>query len=197
MKYETDMDDLINSVEKKLLEFDKESVIRDRLLKDKIENDNYCVNVKKFKPDFERLIFNDVKQLSNSFTVPLLEKNILLKIETHIRKSGKIFGPDLPIYTILSITDKSISRSSLWERTYFLLIKGNHEECTIELYDCNQDLGYVSASINKNVWGSPIKQFKIDEFRFALLKPNIEKWLKKNVDRIQKSESFKKKNKIV
>lgn len=196
------MDDLINSLEKKLLEFDKVNFERDLTRREKKKKEHlkyeiFWIKFKKFKPDFERLIFNDVKQLSNSFAVPLLEKNILLKIETHIRKSGKIFGPDLPIYTILSITDKSISRSSLWERTYFLLIKGNHEEGTIELYDCNQDLGYVSDFIKKNAWGSPVIQFKIDEFKFALLKPHIEKWLKKNVNRIQKSESFKKKNEIV
>jgi|GEM_PF-1671442 len=196
------MDDLINSLEKKILEFDEVNFERDLTRREKKKKEHlkyeiFWIKLKKFKPDFERLIFNDVKKLSDNFTVPLLEKNILLKIETHIRKRGRIFGPDLPIYTILSITDKSISRSSRWERTYFLLIKGNHEEGTIELYDCNQDLGYVSDFIKKNAWGSPIKQFKIDEFKFALLKPHIEKWLKKNVDRIQKSESFKKKNEIV
>ncbi|MCS3556191.1 hypothetical protein EDF66_103113 [Sphingobacterium sp. JUb20] len=40
--------------------------------------------------------------------------------------------------------------------------------------------------------GSPIKQFKIDEFKFALLKPHMEKWLKKNADRILNSTYYKK-----
>ena len=195
------MEDLIKSLEKKLLEFDKVSIERDLTRREKKEKENlkyeiFWAKFKKFKADFERLIFNDAKELSDNFTISLLGKNILLKIETHKTRTTRYFGPDLPIYMILSITDKSINRPVRWERSPFLLIKGNHEKDIIELYDCNQDLGYVSDYIHKNVWGSPIEPFKIDEFKFALLKPHIEKWLKKNVDRIHNSESYKKKYKI-
>ncbi|MCS3556192.1 MULTISPECIES: hypothetical protein [unclassified Sphingobacterium] len=151
------MNDLIISLEKKLLEFDKESIERDltkreKRVKELLKYDIYWAKFKKFKSDFERLIFTDVQELANSLKTPLLEKNILLKIETHKTRTTRYFGPDLPIYMILSISDKSITRPSRWERAHFLLIKGNHEKDTIELYDCNQDLEYVSDFIKKNVW---------------------------------------------
>jgi len=196
------MDDLIKSLEKKLLEFDKESIKRKLTAKEKkqkeyLKYEIYWAKFKKFKADFERLILTDVEKLANSLKAPLLEKNIVLRTETHITRTTRYFRPDLPFYMIISISNKSNSLINRWEKSPFLLIKGNHEEGTIELYDCNQDLEYVSDYVKKNVWGSPLKQLKIDEFKFIPLKPHIEKWLKKNVDRIQKSESFNKKNKIV
>ncbi|MCS3556594.1 MULTISPECIES: hypothetical protein [unclassified Sphingobacterium] len=196
------MEDLIKSLEKKLLEFDKESIERDLTRREKKEKENlkyeiYWAKFKKFKANFERLILTDVEKLANSLKAPLLEKNIVLRTESHIKNSTRFFEPDFPFYMIISISDKSNSLINRWEKSPFLLIKGNHEEGTIELYDCNQDLEYVSDYVKKNIWGSPLKQLKIDEFKFTPFKPHIEKWLKKNVDRIQKSESFNKKNKIV
>lgn len=195
------MIDLINSLEKKLLEFDKESIERDLTRREKKERENikyeiFWAKFKKFKADFERLIFNDFKELTNSLKAPLLEKNILLKIETHKTRTTRYFGPDFPIYMILSITHKSFSLVSRWESSPFLLIKGNHENHTIELYDCNQDQADVSSIIKKNVWVSPIEHFKIDEYKFSLLEPLIETWLNRNLDRILNSESYKKKYKI-
>jgi len=195
------MDGLINSLEKKLLEFDKESIERDLTRREKKEKENlkyeiFWAKFKKFKADFERLIFNDVKELANSLKVPLLEKNIVLKTETHITRTTRYFRPDLSFYMIISISDKSFSLDNRWEKSPFLLIKGNHENDTIELFDVNQDLAYVSNFIKKNIWENPIERVKINEYKFALLKPHIEKWLNKNVDRIHNSESYKNKYKI-
>jgi hypothetical protein len=189
------MDDLINSLKKKLLEFDKESIERDLTRREKKEKEHlkyeiYWAKFKKFKADFERLIFTDVKELANSLETALLEKKIILKTETHRTHITRFFAPDLSSYMIISISDKSTSQLSLWKRSPFLLMRGNQEKGTIELYDCNQDLGYVSDFIKKNAWGSPIKQFKIDEFKFALLKPHIETWLNRNIEKIRDNEDF-------
>lgn len=113
----------------------------------------------------------------------------MLKTETHIKKTSRFFDPDLPIYMILSISDKSVSRLSLWKRSPFLLIKGNPEG-TIELYDCNKGLKYVSDYVEKKVWGRLIKRFKIDEYEFNLLKLHTEKWINRNVDKIRDNEDF-------
>lgn len=98
---------------------------------------------------------------------------------------------------IISISNKSISLNNRWKKSPFLLIKGNHEKDTIELFYVNQDQAYVSSVIKKNVWGTRINQFKIDEYEFNLLKPHIEAWLDRNVDRINNSTSYKMNNKIV
>ncbi|MEN5380719.1 hypothetical protein [Sphingobacterium kitahiroshimense] len=195
------MDDLIKSMEKSLLAFDKESIERELTSKEKKEKENlkyeiYWIKFKKFKADFERLIFTDVKELANSLQTPLLEKNIVLRTETHIKNSTRFFGPDLSFYTIISISDKSLSLNNRWKNPTFLLIIGNNEKDTIELYDCNQDLEYVYDYIEKSVWGDPIEQFKLKKYNFSLLTPHIEKWLDRNVDRIHNSESYKKKYKI-
>jgi len=62
------MDDLIKSLEKKLLELDKESIERDITKREKKEKENlkyeiYWAKFKKFKADFERLILTDVEKL--------------------------------------------------------------------------------------------------------------------------------------
>lgn len=186
------MDDLIKSMEKSLLAFDKESIESELTSREKKEKENlkyeiYWIKFKKFKADFERLIFNDVKELANSLKTTLLDKNIVLRIETHIKNSTRFFGPDLSFYTIISISDKSLSLNNRWEKSPFLLIIGKDEKDTIELYDCNQDLEYVYNYIEKNVWGDPIEQFKLKKYNFSLLKPHIEKWIDKNVDRILNS----------
>jgi len=196
------MDDLIKSMEKSLLAFDKESIERELTNREKKEKENlkyeiYWIKFKKFKADFESLIFTDVKELANSLKKPLQEKNIVLRIETHIKNNTRFFGPDLSFYTIISISDKSLSLNNRWKSPPFLLIKGNDEKDTIELYDCNQDLEYVYDYIEKGVWGDPIEQFKMKKYNFSLLKPHIEKWLDRNVNRIHNSESYKKKYKIV
>lgn len=190
------MEDLIKSIEKSLLAFDKESIERELTSREKKEKENlkyeiYWIKFKKFKADFERLIFTDVKELANSLNTPLLEKNIVLRTETHIKNSTRFFGPDLSFYTIISISDKSRSLNNRWERSPFLLIIGNNEKDTIELYDCNQDLEYVWDYIEKNVWGDPIEHFKLKKYNFSLLKQQIEKWLDRAVDRILNSKSYK------
>lgn len=78
------MEDLINSLEKKLLEFDKVNFERDLTRREKKKKEHlkyeiFWIKFKKFKPDFERLIFSDVKQLSDNFIVPLLKKISYLK----------------------------------------------------------------------------------------------------------------------
>nr|WP_315398341.1 hypothetical protein [uncultured Sphingobacterium sp.] len=183
------MNDLIKSMEKSLLAFDKESIERELTSREKKEKENlkyeiYWIKFKKFKADFERLIFTDVQELANSLKTTLLDKNIVLRIETHIKNSTRFFGPDLSFYTIISISDKSLSLNNRWKNPPFLLIIGKDEKDTIELYDCNQDLEYVYNYIEKNVWGAPIEQFKLKKYNFSLLKPHIEKWIDKNVDRI-------------
>ncbi|WP_400262948.1 hypothetical protein ACFX5U_07695 [Sphingobacterium sp. SG20118] len=94
------MDDLIKSMEKSLLAFDKESIERELTRREKKEKENlkyeiYWIKFKKFKADFERLIFTDVQELANSLKTPLLEKNIMLRTETHIKNNTRFFGPDL------------------------------------------------------------------------------------------------------
>lgn len=183
------MNDLIKSLKKRILALDKESIKRDLTEKEKKQKENlkyeiYWAKFKKFKAAFERLVITDVKELSNSLKTPLLQKNILLINEMNIINTRKNFRPDLPVYMIISICDKSLGMNKRWENSPFLLLKGNHEKDTIELYDCNQDLNNVSDYIKKNVWGSPIEKFLIDKYKFTLLKPHIEKWLNRNVDRI-------------
>lgn len=196
------MDDLIKSLEKKNLVLDKESIKRQLTKKEKKVKENlkyeiYWAKFKKFKADFNRLIFTDVKELANSLKTPFLQKNIVLITETDIKKSRRFFNTNLPIYMILSITEKSFSLVSRWERSPFFLIIGNQENDTIEVYDCNQDLKDVSSVIQKKAWGSPIVQFKIDEYKFDLLTPHIEKWIDRNLDIIVNSKFYKKKNKII
>ncbi|MEJ5145370.1 MULTISPECIES: hypothetical protein [unclassified Sphingobacterium] len=189
------MDDLIKSLEKSLLAFDEEIIKRKLTVKEKKQKENikyeiYWVKFKKFKADFESLIFNDVKELANSLETPLLEKNIVLKNETHIKNSRRYFSPDLPIYMILSISNKSLSTNYRWQNAPFLLFKGNHENDTIELYYCNQKLRSVHDFIDNNVFGNPVVQLKIDKYKFNLLKPHIKKWLNRSVDRIIKNGDF-------
>ncbi|MCS3556617.1 MULTISPECIES: hypothetical protein [unclassified Sphingobacterium] len=196
------MEYLIKSLEKNLLELDRESIKRKLTVKEKkqkeyLKYEIYWAKFKKFKADFERLILTDVEKLASSLKKPLLEKKIVIRTESHIKNSTRFFEPDLPFYMIVSISNKSNSLINRWEKSPFLLIKGNHENGTVELFDVNQDLTYVSSFIKKNVWDFPIEQFKIDEYKFTLFKPHIEKWLDRNVNRIHNSESYKKKYKIV
>ncbi|KKX46893.1 hypothetical protein [Sphingobacterium sp. IITKGP-BTPF85] len=196
------MEDLIKSLEKSLLNFDKESIEKDLTKREKKEKEYlkyeiYWAKFKKFKADFERLMFTDFNELASRLKTPLLEKNIVLKTETHKKNSPRYFNPDISFYIIISIGDKAIIIDKRWKKSPFLLIKGNHEKGTIELYNCNQDLAFVSNFIRKNIWGTPIEHFKIDEYKFALLKPHIENWLDKTVDRILDSTSYKMNNKIV
>jgi len=195
------MEDLIKSLKKNLLEFDKKSIKRELTVREKKQKEHltyeiYWAKFKKFKAEFEGLILTDINELANSLKTNLLEKSIVLKTETHIKKTSRVFEPDLSFYMIISISDKSISLSNRWKKSPFLLIKGNHAKDTIELFYVNQDQAYVSSVIKKNVWGTRINQFKIDEYKFNLLKPHIEAWLDRNVDRIHNSTSQKDYNKI-
>lgn len=195
------MEDLIKSLEKSFLELDSESIkreltVREEKQKEHLTYEIYWAKFKKFKADFEGLILTDINELSNSLKTNLLERKIVLKTETHIKKTSRFFDPDLSFYMIISISDKSISLNNRWKKSPFLLIKGNHEKDTIELFYVNQDQAYVSSVIKKNVWGTRINQFKIDEYEFNLLKPHIEAWLDRNVDRIYNSTSQKDYNKI-
>lgn len=188
------MEDLIKSLKKNLLEFDKKSIKRELTVREKKQKEHltyeiYWAKFKKFKAEFEGLILTDINELANSLKTNLLEKSIVLKTETHIKKTSRVFEPDLSFYMIISISDKSISLNNRWKKSPFLLIKGNHAKDTIELFYVNQDQAYVSSVIKKNVWGTRINQFKIDEYKFNLLKPHIEAWLDRNVDRIHKSTS--------
>ncbi|GEM64198.1 hypothetical protein SF1_21800 [Sphingobacterium faecium NBRC 15299] len=196
------MENLIKSLEKSLLELDRESIkrkltVREKKQKEHLTYEIYWAKFKKFKADFEGLILTDINELANSLKTNLLERKIVLKTETHIKNSRRFFDPDFPFYVIIAISDKSINLNKRWERCPFLLLKGNHEKDTIELYDLNQDLAYVPNFIKINVWGPPIKQFKIDEYKFNLLKPNIEAWLNRNFDRTHNSKAYKMNNKIV
>lgn len=188
------MENLIKSLENSFLELDRESIKRKLTVKEKKQKEHltyeiYWAKFKKFKADFEGLILTDINELANSLKTPIQEKSIVLKIETHIKNSRRFFDPDLPFYVIIAISDKSINLNKRWERCPFLLLKGNHEINSVELYDLNQDLAYVPNFIKINLWGPPIKQFKIDEYKFNLLKPNIKAWLDRNVDRIHNSKA--------
>lgn len=194
------MNDLIKSLKKDLLAFDKESTKRELTKREKKEIENlkckiYWAKLKKLKADFERLILTDIQELANTLQTPLLEKNILLRTETHIKTSTRFFGPALPFYTIISICDKSLSYWQRWEKSPFLLIKGNCENNTIELFNVNQNQANVSSIIKKNVWNNPIVKFKIVDYNFALLESPIDKWLNRNMDQILNSKS-RKKNKL-
>jgi hypothetical protein len=188
------MNDHIRSLEKSLLALDKESIKRDLTVKEMKKKEHltyeiYWAKFNELKTDFERLVITDVKELTDSLKTPLLEKNIVMQSETHIKNSRRYIGPDLPIYMVISISERSISLNRRWEKSPFLLIKGNHENGLIELYHCNQDLGYVSNILKKNALGNPIEQCLMDEYKFNLLKPHIEKWIKRNRNRILKNKN--------
>ena len=196
------MDDLIKSMEKSLLAFDKESIESELTSREKKEKENlkyeiYWIKFKKFKTDFEGLIFTDVQELANRLKTPLLEKKIVIRTESHIKNSTRFFEPDLPFYMIVSISNKSNSLINRWEKSPFLLIKGNHENGTVELFDVNQDLTYVSNFIKKNVWENPIEQVKINEYKFTLFRPHFEMWLNRNFDRTHNIKAYKMNNMIV
>ncbi|MEJ5145374.1 hypothetical protein [Sphingobacterium sp. MYb388] len=196
------MDDLIKSLKKSLLGLNKESIKRELTAKEKkqkeyLKYEIYWTKFKKFKADFERLILPDVEKLVSSLKKPLWEKKIVIRTESHIKNSTRFFDPDLPFYMIVSISNKSKSLVNRWEKSPFLLIKGNHKNDTVELFDVNQDLTYVSSFIKKNVWNSPIEQFKIDEYKFTLFKPHFEMWLNRNFDRTHNIKAYKMNNKIV
>ena len=110
------MNDLIKSLKKRILALDKESIKRDLTEKEKKQKENlkyeiYWAKFKKFKAEFERLVITDVKELSNSLKTPLRQKNILLINEMNIINTRKDFRPDLPVYMIISICDKSLELS--------------------------------------------------------------------------------------
>jgi hypothetical protein len=195
------MDGLIKSLKKSLLELNKESIKRELTAKEKkqkeyLKYEIYWVKFKKFKADFERLIVTDVEKLASSLKKPLLEKKIVIRTESHIKNSTRFFEPDLPFYMIVSISNKSNSLINRWEKSPFLLIKGNHENGTVELFDVNQDLTYVSNFIKKNVWENPIEQVKISEYKFTLFRPHFEMWLNRNFDRTHNIKAYKMNNKI-
>ena len=86
----TDTNDL-KPLKLSLLQLDREGIKRKLTVKEKKEKENlkyeiYWIKFKKFKADFERLIFTDVQELANSLKTPLLEKNIVLRTETHNKK---------------------------------------------------------------------------------------------------------------
>lgn len=196
------MDDLIKSLKKSLLELNKESIKRELTAKEKkqkeyLKYEIYWIKFKKFKADFERLILTDVEKLASSLKKPLWGKKIVIRTESHIKNNTRFFEPDLPFYMIVSISNKSNSLINRWEKSPFLLIKGNHENDTVELFDVNQDLAYVSSFIKKNVWENPIERVKISEYKFALLKPHFEMWLNKNFDRTHNIKAYNINNKIV
>lgn len=196
------MDDLIKSLEKNLLELDKKSIkreltVKEKKLKENLKYEIYWIKFKKFKSDFERLIVTDVEKLASSLKKPLLGKKIVIRTESHIKNSTRFFDPDLPFYMIISISNKSNSLSNRWENSPFLLIKGNHENDTVELFDVNQDLTYVSSFIKKNVWENPIERVKIDEYKSTFFKPHFEMWLNRNFDRTHNIKAYNMNNKIV
>lgn len=196
------MDDLIKSLKKSLLELNKESIKRELTAKENKQKEYlkykiYWAKYKKFKTNFERLIVTDVEKLASSLKKPLWEKKIVIRTESHIKNSTRFFDPDLPFYMIVSISNKSKSLVNRWEKPPFLLIKGNHENDAVELFDVNQDLTYVSSFIKKNVWENPIERVKIDEYKFTLFRPHFEMWLNRNFDRTHNSKAYNINNKII
>lgn len=184
-----DMNDLIKSLEERLLQFDKASrkrslTLKETKKKENLEFDCYWAKFRNLKAEFESLLFNDVNELVNSLETSLLKKDVLLKTETHVRNSRRYFGPDLPIYMIISFGQKSVGLTKRWENSPFLLFKNNQDNDSIEIYDCNQEVANVSEVIESNAWGNPIAQIKVEEYKFSFLKKQIEKWLKRNINRI-------------
>lgn len=196
------MNDLIKSFEQKLVAFDQESIERDLIIKDKkekekIENDNYWSNFKKFQEEFEKLVCTDFKKLYSALKAPLMQRNIVLRNESHRNIGRKYFYIKFYTYALISLSDRSLGVSDRWNKQAFILLKGDHVKNTISLYDCNQDLEYISTFFENNVLDNPLEQFLIEDYKFTLVKPHIEKWLDRNLDRILKTENYKSNNNII
>lgn len=194
------MNDFIKSFEKRLVAFDQETIARDLLIKEnneKLKIDNYWNNFKCFKQEFERLIYADLKKLYNALKPPLMQRNLLIKIETHKKIGRKYFSAKHSVYALISICDRSTILVKRWQTSPFLLLVGDFQKKTITLYDCNQELISSQVFLRNDVLDNPLEQFLINEYNFTLLEPHIDKWLNRNLDRILESKNYISNNNII
>lgn len=196
------MKNFIKSFEQKLVAFDQESTEKALRLKkkkerDKIADDIFWARFKKFKIEFERLVCTDIKELLNVLKAPLMQRNIVLKNESHLSSGNRVISTNFSIYTLISISARFLKMDERWEKSPFLLLKGNSEKNIIGLYNCNQERAINDNYFEANVRDNLIMQFNIENYKFSLLEPLIEEWLNANLSRFLDDNDFIANNKIV